>query len=263
MKKTFNLTLLKKRRKNMKKKTFYFTLKIEDEIETEQKYGLTVRNENSTDEISNVTQLTDLRRDGKQYTFLNEVKREKTCEITMCDLVSRKELPEKTEINCFWCRFPFASKPIGCPLKYIPNYLLNEYKSVITDDNYSIRENVSHYKKSNVKEDVKMHDKGYFETDGIFCSFNCVLSFIKDSKKQPIYNFSESLLNLMYFLLFNSEEKIMPAPNWRQLKTYGGYLSIDEYRENFYNVNYNYTGTISKIVRNKPIGYIYEKNIKI
>ena len=89
-----------------------------------------------------------------------------------------------------------------------------------------------------------MVEKDFFETDGIFCSFNCCLSFIKSNEYNSVYNLSENLLHLMYYKFFNKNDKLTEAPSWRLLRQYGGNLSIEDFRKNFNNVNYKYMGTI-------------------
>jgi len=62
----------------------------------------------------------------------------------------KKEIPAKTDINCWWCRYPIPEEihPLGCPVKYVKKDL---HKGV---------------------------NEEHFETDGIFCSFNCVMAYI-------------------------------------------------------------------------------------
>jgi hypothetical protein len=106
---------------------------------------------------------------------------------------NEKIWPETTNIHCWWCCHQFNNTPCCLP----------EY-----------------YKK----------DKFY--VSGCFCSFNCTAS----------YNFSKnddnmwerfSLLNLMYKKLYNKKfVKISLAPPRETLKIFGGYLSIEEFREN-------------------------------
>jgi hypothetical protein len=252
----------------MKKKSYLFNLKITDNDEFNKKFGFLVSKEE--DEFSqNITNLEDLTLKTDNYSFMNEVKREKNCDITMYDYVKKKSLPEKTDITCFWCRHSFDTTPIGCPIRYVSHKLNNQYKSQITDDIYNIKENISSYKKENVEivkvvdQTIEVKNKDYFETDGIFCSFNCCLSYIKDNFSNSLYEFSEHLLHLLYFKTFSIDKKISPAPNWRLLERNGGSIRIEDYRNGFYDVNYSCMGSISKIVKNKPIGYIFEKNIKI
>ena len=105
---------------------------------------------------------------------------------------NEKKWPESTNIHCWWCCNSFNDIPCALP----------EY-----------------YKKEK------------FYVNGCFCSFNCCAS----------YNFSRnddarwerySLINLMYKKLYNKNfVKINLAPPRETLKMFGGFLSIEEFRE--------------------------------
>ena len=105
---------------------------------------------------------------------------------------NEKTWPETTNIHCWWCCHQFTNTPCALP----------EY-----------------YKKNK------------FYVSGCFCSFNCCAS----------YNFSKnddnmwerfSLLNLLYKKLYQQKfVKISLAPPRETLKIFGGYLSIEEFRE--------------------------------
>ena len=140
----------------------------------------------------------------------------------MSDLLD-KSLPEKTDIRCFWCRHSFDTIPIGCPIDYKNNTYI---------------------------------------TDGIFCSFNCCLSFINDHQTLNIYEKSHKLLLNMFKTCFDST-KVEPAPSWRILKSFGGHLTIDEFRDKFYKTEYisneNYINNLPKTL---PIGWLFEERIK-
>jgi len=67
---------------------------------------------------------------------------------------------------------------------------------------------------------------------GHFCSYNCALSYNIDLNDQKLWK-RTSLLNILYKNTYNKYIKIMPAPDWRSLKDFGGKLSIDEFRDKF------------------------------
>ena len=106
---------------------------------------------------------------------------------------NEKVWPEKTNIHCWWCCHQFNNVP--CSLPY-------------------------HYKR----------DKFYVK--GVYCSFNCAASHnfsFNDDDMHERY----SLLNLMYKKLYNRNfVKINLSPPRESLKMFGGYLSIEEFREN-------------------------------
>lgn len=103
-----------------------------------------------------------------------------------------KKWLENTNIYCWWCCHPFSNMPCSLP----------EY-----------------YKK----------DKFY--VSGCYCSFNCAASYNFSKNDDSIWE-RYSLLNLMYKKIFNKKfVKIHLAPPRETLTIFGGYLSIEEFRE--------------------------------
>ena len=106
---------------------------------------------------------------------------------------NEKNWPESTNIYCWWCCHQFNGIPCAIP----------EY-----------------YKK----------DKFY--VSGCFCSFNCSASYSFSKNDNNIWE-RFSLLNLMYKKLYNKKFiKINLAPPREVLKIFGGYMSIEEFRDN-------------------------------
>jgi hypothetical protein len=104
-----------------------------------------------------------------------------------------KTWPESTNIHCWWCCNQFNNTPCAIP----------EY-----------------YKKEK------------FYVNGCFCSFNCAASYNFNKNDNNMWE-RYSLLNLMYKKLFNQKiVKIDLAPPREVLKMFGGYMSIEEFREN-------------------------------
>jgi len=113
-----------------------------------------------------------------------------------------KTWPDSTNIYCWWCCHPFSGPPCALP----------EY-----------------YKK----------DKFY--VNGCFCTFNCAASYNFSKNNDDIWE-RYSLLNLMYKKLYNHKfVKINLAPPREILKIFGGYLNIDEFRENSLKNDKTYT----------------------
>ena len=117
------------------------------------------------------------------------------------------------------------------------------------------RENI-HVKKSNFNKNTKcwwckncfnspsvglpesyFNDKFY--CTGNFCSYNCALAYNIDSNDNVWKK--TSLLNLLYFKTYGLEEKIITAPDWRQLQDFGGDMTIDEFRNSSLVNNCDYT----------------------
>ena len=104
-----------------------------------------------------------------------------------------KVWPEKTNISCWWCCHKFDNTPCSLPYKY---------------------------------------KKDKFYVRGVFCSFNCAASYNFSLNDDDLFE-RYSLLNLMYKKLYYRKfVKINLAPPRESLKIFGGYLSIEEFREN-------------------------------
>ena len=107
-----------------------------------------------------------------------------------------KTWPDKTNISCWWCCHKFDNVPCSLPYKY---------------------------------------KKDKFHVKGVFCSFNCAASYNFSLNDDNIYE-RYSLLNLMYKKLYYRKFiKINLAPPRESLKLFGGYLSIEEFRNNCLN----------------------------
>jgi hypothetical protein len=102
---------------------------------------------------------------------------------------------------------------------------------------------------------------GIFYVYGDFCSLECGCRYAHDNLRD--YNFQEifSLINLYSNILLDKKEKIEMAPNRILLNTFGGNLTIEEYRSK--NISYlNYDLKIPPIL---PINHSinkYESNQK-
>lgn len=199
----------------------------------------------------------------KNYSFLDESKKKHLCDIHLVDHVLKQKLPKTTDVYCFWCRHSFSYSPIGCPIRYIPNVLTKRYYSNITHDYYTINQPLS---KNDCKvpesknADYTLIQNNYYETDGIFCSFNCCMSYINKNSNNTLYSQSKHLLHQIFFTYFKKNMPIKPAPDWRLLKDYGGNLSIQEFRNTFNRIEIQ---KIKQYINMRPIGWLYEKIIKL
>jgi len=204
-------------------------------------------------------------------SFLDEAKRIRRCSITMIDFRTQNELKldDTSKYKCFWDRnfLPKGIQAIGCPIKCIPSRAVKSYFSEISREKYSISEPITEKRLENVS---KRNDKrfsiekyGYYETDGIFCSFNCCLAYIQSNKTDPLFRFSETLLLKMYNDINPSQTietltEIVPAPHWRLLEEFGGHLNIEKFRASFNRVEWEKHGIISCV----SIGRLFEDKLK-
>lgn len=101
------------------------------------------------------------------------------------------EWPSTTSIHCYWCCHKFDSPPFGVPIKYYQNK--------------------------------------YFVT-GCFCSLECASAYNFDSKdglqqKFENYHLINSIARKVGYM-----NDVKRAPHRLSLKTFGGHLSIDQFR---------------------------------
>jgi len=247
------------------KKKFLFTLKNIDTATLEKQYDIYIKtNINKTNhrpkKTTSITQIISSQNRNNQYfSYLDESKHNQDCVVSMQNVLETK-LSSIKNIHCFWCRHCFDNKPIGCPIKFVPNLLTKKYHSTITKDEYMITETVSENTVKDSKEyKYTLTKNNYYVTDGIFCSFNCCLAFIEDQHYNPIYKNSKLYLYNIYRQYYPNSTKINKAPDWRLLKIYGGNLGIDDFRYNFNKIQYK---SLKQYIHMKPIGWLYKKTVK-
>jgi hypothetical protein len=246
-------------------KKYVFILKGIDTEKIDEEYGICSLSiqplENDDTERIGTTSITELEIEKipETISFLDESKKTRKCYISTINFKSN------IQYKCFWDKhdLPIGVKPLGCPIKYIASNVTKVYMSEITKDKYTIQESVTEkrLKELKGKKDLRLsfEDKGYYETDCIFCSFECCMAWIEDNMNNPLYKNSKSLLLKMKIDETGSGDisniTINPAPHWRTLSCFGGNLSIEQFRESFNKVVYIDHGNIS-------IGRLYEDQIK-
>ena len=252
---------------NSRKNKYMFTLTGVDTDKVNKKYGINLVSNiiETQDEIpSNTTKLCELNK-NEIISFLDESKRSRSCQISMIDFKSQQNVNLLSLYDCYWCRHPFTTNSIGCPIRYISNRATKKYYSEISKDVYTIKENITTKRKKNISDqkNISVNMEKYYETDGIFCSFNCCKAFIDDNKHIRRYDLSTILLTKMYNEMLGTKTvNIMSSPHWRLLKNYGGHLTISKFRENFSKIKYENNGIIKNNPNFLPIGIIFEEKIK-
>jgi hypothetical protein len=245
-----------------------FVLKNVNIEEVNKLYGLVIISNLEKDKNNSLktTKINEVISQDIEYsvTFLDENKRENKCKATMIELLTNKVIPDKTYIKCFWCKHSFDTKPIGCPIRYVNPLIEKSYISQITKDKYYMRENIVKSKLKKILErndpqfDITAFPSDYYLTDGVFCSFNCVLSFIKDNNHDVLYKESYSLIHCLYHDLVGKKiAKIIPSPHWRLLYEFGGHLPIEEYRKNLNFIDFKFLFNIRDM---KSISKIYKES---
>ena len=240
-----------------------------------QKYGISETSNLPTSKIEethpqNTTKLDDLdfnKKNNEIISFLGESKNTIKCLMVMINYKSKKELQKNIKYKCFWCRnyIPDNTEPIGCPIKYIPNKCCKTYHSEISKEKYTINENVTEKRSSEImnRNDPKftIKERDIYESDGIFCSFNCCYAFLEDpeNKRNPLYKNSESLLLKIYMDIHknNQIKKFTAAPHWKMLIEHGGTLTIEKFRDAFNKIEYADHGIVFL-----SCGRLFEDKIK-
>lgn len=211
------------------------------------------------------TSINELKRESvKFFTYLDEKKKLHKCHTIMIDFKSKQKLKG---YNCYWCRhnIPSYILPIGCPIRYVHSNITKKYKSELSKDKYMIREDICSNDKI-YKDNIIKDNKDYYLTDGIFCSFGCAKSYIKDNIHDSLYNNSSNLLIRLYNDInnininnFNDDFKITEAPHWRLLKNYGGHLSINDFRKGLNSISWNIKGYSEPSFTG--LKHLYEKKV--
>ena len=249
--------------KQKKVDKFVFTLTDINVEQIHHKYDIifdTNLSFQSVETVNNTTKIEDLLENRNYPTimsFLDESKHSHKCNIST-------SIPSVIGIyNCFWCKNPFDTQPIGCPVNYIPKKAIKTYFSEISKDIYTIKENISSDRTDFISKDIILTNKDTYETDGVLCSWNCMAAFIIENKKNPFYSKSPVLMYKMYKDITGQDppEKIIPAPHWRCLKEYGGFKTIKEFRDGFNKLSYEYHGIVKNI--SSPISYLYEEHVRL
>ena len=248
---------------------YNFTLKNIDISKIDRIYGIELKSNIELGDNKlpiNITKLNEISniKEKATFSYLDEAKKSHKCSISMINSINKEFFPKSTNIHCFWCKHPFNTQPLGCPIKYIPSQLVKNYYSEITKDNYKIRENISKNKREKFEQNqlIDIVKKEYYLVDGMFCSFNCCLAFIRENNTNPMYALSKNLLARIYKDIFNNNDfNVECAPSWRLLEAYGGHMSIEEFRDQFYKVEYiPVSGDF--IWDFKSIGILYEEKVK-
>ena len=249
-----------KEKKN-KKKHYTFSLKNVDISKIDNKYGISIaQNLQSIETPKNATSIDNLQISAKHNNYIPFIDKSKKHYVSMIDSISKQKLQCSC---CFWCRHSFEHVPIGCPIRYVNSYAVQHHVSEITKEKYSI----VHKMPKNVllnNSNTSQVTNDYYETDGCFCSFNCCMAFIQDNTHNSLYVNSKYLLMKMYAEIFSQTKlsKIQPAPSWKLLKVYGGFMGITEFRNSFGHYIYiDNQYRISSLPKTIPIGHVFEEHI--
>lgn len=149
------------------------------------------------------------------------------------DYLEQKSIPYHTDVCCFHCTEAFQTPPMGIPIEFVPSYYTSTFKSE-KDDSVIVMKNTIHSTKEFAKmmniDDKMVFKRDYFEVDGNFCSFPCMIAYYKNNQGRIEYKNSKGLMERLHKRLYNKPLVWRCAPDIRLLKKFGGHLSIDEFR---------------------------------
>ena len=262
------------KRGEMKKK-FFFVLKNVNTRKIDETYGISIiSNIDSEAHVppphsTNISELGTENAKSEMFSFLDESKKNHKCAVTFINHISLKRI--LSNVDCFWCRNPFSSQSLGCPLRYISPKFTKTYYSEITKDKYTLSSRITKMELKALQakpEGKNTTPNEYYESDGVFCSFDCVMAFINENRRNSLYSRSKNLLMKIYADMYGEDVKeITPAPHWRLLRQCGGPLSIEKFRDRFGRVEYiNLHNTIRELPKGfpkfQPVGFLFEEKMK-
>ena len=253
--------------KKKKKNDYSFCLQNIDTAKVDGAYGTRPPKEEESDSVdgdlaettTKLTELNTAKGTPELVSFVNDARQAVVCAVSMIDF--RSQVPTTfLRYHCYWCRNPFTYRPIGCPIRYVPNQAIKEYYSHISRDTYTITQELTPRRRARIRDPrITVKPGRYYETDGVFCSFNCCQAWINDNKHNRMYDQSALLLMKMYNEYMNTKlTHIDPAPHWRVLNLYGGDQTIDQFRESFGKVEHVPHGTTQPLPAFNPMGNLYE-----
>jgi hypothetical protein len=203
----------------------------------------------------------------------------------MIDKNSETSLSNNCNIPCYYCRRKFDNYPLGIPIKYYPSlYILNDSSLATSKYSFNYKENTiklnknekerllhilnnnpniifeNKYELKDSKKEHKIITKNFFETDGIVCSFNCMVSYIEENSYNPLYQNSYNYIYLMYKHIFGEypTQTIIRSPSWKLRKEYGGPLDDSDYNKFIQSVSIVESKQIKTINNNIKPEFIFE-----
>jgi hypothetical protein len=187
-------------------------------------------------------------------TTIAEDKRKIYTYVSLYDIVTKKQLPAKTNICCYGCRRRFTTQPIGIPIEFHQSVYVSKTDAKIR--RLTERERLELQK----DENNTIVEMDYFDTEGIVCSFNCIYLCIEESPSS-LYKKTHELITKLYQMIFGDypTEKINKAPNWRLREEYGGPLSDEEFEKTLQTIQFIDAHQIHRVQRlMSPVGRVYE-----
>lgn len=252
------------------KPKYLFVLEINPaEVEALYGLGLTPDFESPLSADEGITFLSEISEKEAPYlNFYHATNHHRRWVVSMFDAVRRMELPKQTDIPCFSCRAQFSHSPIGCPLEFVPSLLRRSYYSELLKSMVDTRRELTFEEVEKIEhqlttgeldsEEYQLCKRGFFWTDGIFCSFSCAMDWAWIHRHDPRYRHAVSLVYHLYYYLQGERAKEIPRTSFRLLKDNGGHLSRDELQDQTRRFIPNGNVYFHPPVM-RPVGMIYEE----
>lgn len=149
------------------------------------------------------------------------------------DYIKNRSLPTRTDICCMYCSEQFTTPPLGIPTNYIPSYYVARFNQENKEEQTIVCKHDIHSKvelKRLQEKGVEIVIRDYFEVDGNFCSFPCMIAYYKMYRDRLEYKDSQGLIKRLHQKLYGTPIVWRCAPDIRLLKKFGGHMSIEEFR---------------------------------
>lgn len=252
--------------KKTKPSKYRFTLKNTSMRLVDDKYCFSVGTSMTDSSMPpNTTRLSELHFEKTTPELIPVIdgKQLRNCCVSMIDHSTNMD-PGTLGYECYWCHYPFETRAIGCPIRFVHSQAVRTYYSETSRGMRTIKENITKKRKEILKKlndpQITIEEADYYETDGAFCSFNCCAAFIADHKHDRMYDNSKRLLHDMYCDFFGvNTVDIRCAPSWRQRRESGGHFTATTFRDTFGKVEYEYKGPYFAYPY-RPIGRLYEES---
>lgn len=194
------------------------------------------------------------KKDTRHFLFLDTYHKPIKSWVGMFDKKNNDVLPRYTDIRCWSCHSSFKTHPLGCPLEHKTRK--NTVASVFNDCLQKFVEN-------GIEQEI-IEKFGFFETEGIVCSFPCMKNYLLESyekTKSSKYRSGLSLMNVMMKFLYEKIIEIQRSKGYKVTKPYGGHLTPEELRASYGILDYTETPNFNRLVMSPVFQCVQEKEL--
>lgn len=151
---------------------------------------------------------------------------------------------------CFWDKHPFTGEGVRCPIFYKPKQLVKTKKEYVINENISEMETEKNFPRlKGIKEKEIVYDD-------MFCSDRCCLAWIDENHQNSRYKMSKFIF--YNEMLKSNKPLVKKANNWRTLESFGGWQTIQDFRD-----DYNIIEKSSETLENDTVKIKYVKKLNM